>query len=1001
MNNQNETIIMKASSSSLRGEKRCKTERKFQKLELSTVKNMAFDLAIIAKDIIRGYFEGDFKVAEFKELILEGLMVDMNDIDHTAETDIKVAAGKDIVVSKNIEGRVNKLCNNIKRYCNSETRNPIFPNGLEITSNGLAVFVNPDLVFETKDTIEVVKIKTGKPTLTQGGKKRDASAENSLELYFMVLFGRTLVKDGETKQVSASYYFLTKNTDSSTTQRDYDFFSRQGGNVVTLYDDGVTTGEFRDMKTELDKKFETQIEEFINGEDCSAEDCENCYYKLACNYQKAPAPYEQKTNSAKKGKITPSEAQAKIIDARQGIYRVNATAGSGKTECVTERVARMFEEGVKPSEVLLVTFTDAGAVEMKDRIVKKCNDRGLHYSYDDVKAIAMTFNSFAQTIINENFEVLGFSKKPAIANTDITRNSVVIASMLNAHIIPGMDAAYTNFELNLPNARGILPLTMKVFDIIKSNHIDTDDINAADAVIDELKDIGWWRHFNGNITAVEEMVKLYKDYDQMLYSNNLLTYSDQEPYMFKVLDLVVGYFEGLGIKHIVVDEFQDSNDIQLETIKRLASTPCFESLMVVGDDSQSIYAFRKTSQENILNFFEKIGKAGTDLYLTDNRRSTGKICQFANSINDLNSEKVDKEMNSTREEGVDVIVKGFHKKDAEYEYIANGIEEKINEGHEPEEIAFIAMNSNELTKMASELSKRNIPWVMRNPMVLMDNSRVQSAIALADAFYQPEADKCYFDYLVSLEDGNILNEDVEVVKEKVSQLKHSFMSLLDMDVEYQRSVFHNMLEEIKGNDEIYAHFLELVYDNDDISAELTYIQNFKRFGKGEKYKMQNSYQGVVLTTAHSSKGLEWPVCFVSVSSFDSQRLHTGRNRVKESDEKRRLLFVAATRARDELIVTGQYVAYRLKDDKTYNQFLRECFEVLNLEYDPIDHEAELAKALKAAEKALTKAKKSKKVSANEMTEEEKAEYNKLVAGACQSTFSDPKDFEKLLELFSA
>ena len=99
--------------------------------------------------------------------------------------------------------------------------------------------------------------------------------------------------------------------------------------------------------------------------------------------------------------------------------------------------------------------------------------------------------------------------------------------------------------------------------------------------------------------------------------------------MLGFLDRHPDYLDELGYRHIIVDEFQDSNDTQLEIIRRLISTKCFKSLMVVGDDSQSIYGFRNTTPENILHFFEKIGKVGEDLYLTENRRSTPEILELA------------------------------------------------------------------------------------------------------------------------------------------------------------------------------------------------------------------------------------------------------------------------------------------------------------------------------------------------------------------------------------
>ena len=120
---------------------------------------------------------------------------------------------------------------------------------------------------------------------------------------------------------------------------------------------------------------------------------------------------------------------------------------------MTERGARMFEEGIKPSEVLFITFTDAGANEMKARIAKKCETRGLHVSGDDIQA--MTFNTFAYRIVKDNFEDCGFTTKPMVV--DDIRNSVIITQLLDENPVAGLD--YLNYDVNSPNCLGALAWT--------------------------------------------------------------------------------------------------------------------------------------------------------------------------------------------------------------------------------------------------------------------------------------------------------------------------------------------------------------------------------------------------------------------------------------------------------------------------------------------------------------------------------------------------------------
>lgn len=927
-------------SSEFRGAERCNVLRKNEALTgFETLKNSHYDNAIIVKEIIKGYFKGEFQIDEFADLVSQGV-------------------GDDYVTDKQGKLRREMLVKCLTRLCKSETRTPKFASKEVIQVGNYDVSVSPDVIFDDGQTLEVVMYRAGKPSVKAKGRKLDGGPKTCLELYFMILYGRNLVKKGEVRNIRASYYFLRKDTDKRDAPWDGDFFSGSGGNVVFLEDDPYLGGS--GQKSELDILFKEQLQIYEEGmEECSEEVCATCRLKTACKYKKAPEQYEKKQLVSKKGTITPSDAQQKIIDFRKGVCRVNATAGSGKTECMTERGARMFEEGVKPSEMLFITFTDAGAIEMKERIAKKCQARNLAIGGDDIKA--MTFNKFAYDIVRDNYADLGFEKAPSVV--DDINNSVIITQLLNETVVSGLD--YYNFLVNSKDCKGAHAVTEAVFDIIKSNNIDVDAPDAEEQIMLEIKEKGLYRFLMDN--SVPELMDLYRDYCERLREDNMLQFADQEPMMNRILEMYPDYFDGYGFKHIVVDEFQDSNDVQLATIKKLTECPTFESLMVVGDDSQSIYGFRKTSQENILHFFEKIGMQGEDLYLVENRRSTPEILDLANKLNDLNVDKVEKGMVATRDSGKKVIIRGFHKKATEYEFIAQNIRQLIADGTLPEDIAIITRQRAELDDLAVELSKLDIPWTRRR-VPYSENSRVQAALSLAEAFYQPEAEQLYFDYLVAVHDGNVFNVPTEDLKAEVAALKSEFMNMDFMEIPVQRELFHKKLEAIKGTDEIYASFLDLIYKNEDLQSELEYIHNFRIYGKNQDKTMEETYAGVVLTTAHSSKGLEWPIVFTTISKFDKKALHTGRNKRAQIEEERRLLFVTMTRARDLLCVTGQYVAYGAKEDRTYNQFLKEIFDCAETEYDPIDHTEDIRSRLRADAKRKVRT----------MTPEEIKEYEKLV-----------------------
>jgi superfamily I DNA/RNA helicase len=930
-------------SEELRGKYHCRLMKELNKeLPVITKKEDNYDNAIIVKQIMMGYLKGEFQIAEFGELVSEG--VEENNLPE--ETN---------------KGRIDRLTKILQRAAQSELRKA----EVDLTAKDIPVsqeyviHIKPDAVFNTKSTIEAVKYFAGKPRVTQNGKKQDLSVLKCPEIYGLYLYAKSLLKPGEKKVIKGSYYYLRKSTDTSKGFADSDFFSGYGGNVVS-FEKEVEFG--KDVLTEDEKNYVAQIEESEKGLiECSEDDCKICSYNMVCHYKKTPALFEKKTLK-KAGKIEYTDDQKQIINFRKGVARVIATAGAGKTECVTERGAQMFTEGVRPDEVLFITFTDAGAMEMKTRIAKKCLAKGLKITPDEIQA--MTFNSFAYNIVKFEYEELGFRNVPNVI--DDVRNRRIINEMLGETQVGGLD--YINFKSNTKNLKGALACVEKTFDTIKTEHIDVNTVGAEEELTKQLRDAGFLRFMSN---SVPQIIGMYNDYQQRLLEDSLITFADQEPMMFKILKAHPGYLERLGFKHIIVDEFQDSNDIQMDTIKELTKCSCFESLMVVGDDSQSIYGFRHTSPENMINFFTKLGITGIDINLSRNRRSTPEILDVANKIEALNTERLDKDMIPVKDSGKPVEAFGFYSKDEEVGFIAEKIKTLIDSGkYIPEDIAVLTYTKAELISIGAKLSEMNIPWVMMNPMPLMDNSRVQAALSLADAFYQPDADKLYLDYLTVKYDGELLNNfSFDEINQMVFELKQKFMNMDMLQIEYQRQLFHQMLDDLKKDDEIYEYFLSLIYANEDLQSELEYLRDFKAFGEDCAKKMEQTYEGVVLTTAHSSKGLEWPVIINSITKYDNAYLHTGneKSKLKDIEEKRRLLFVSLTRAKDELYVTGQYVCFSSKENgETYNRYLKEVFDVTDTPYVPIDPNAAAKKAAKLkaqttlVDKAKSKAAKAKK-----------------------------------------
>jgi len=927
------------SQSEVRSYNLCTHLRALSDLDIHSVKNTAFDNAIIAKDIIKMFINGECDISEIDELVDEGICDDY-------ETTLTGKKRKETLIKV------------LKRYCRSEKRKLITPEAKIINIENTLFRVKPDAIYDDGKTIEGIVYRNCLPDVTQTGKKRDKSVEKCTELYLINEYLKGLVPYGETRTLKASYYFLHKHGDNQ--QWSNDFFDGAGRNIVTL-EDVYTSGQ--NIKTANDLELINQINEWEVGRECSGEDCKNCMLFLLCNYVGSPVHLEKKNGASVK--VIPTEAQSKVINFTEGIARVVAGAGAGKTECVVQRVVKLIENMVASgltikqacNTILMITFTEAGCKEMRQRVRRRLEEHNIFIDAEDLKIA--TFNQFAYQIVKEHYEDVGFKKEPVVI--DDVRKSVIVTQLLDEHVISNLD--YLHFTIDEKNIKGALICAIAVFDKIKELRVDPLATDTPDKVKRALSENGMYRFLDD--IAISQLCMLFDEYQKRLIEDNLITFADQEPMMLEIIDKHPDLIDSLGFAHIIVDEFQDSNDIQMHIIKKLTTGKDFKSLMVVGDDSQSIFGFRNTTPENILHFFEKMDvKDGIDLRLVDNHRSTPEILDLANKINGLNKNRIDKDLVSTRDHGEKPIVKGFHNKPDEYDYIANEIKRLIDEkGYEPEDFAFISFTNAELVKMGAKLSSLGIPWVMMNPTVLMSNAKVVAAISLATAFWQPESTSLYFNYLTVLYDGKILELPREEINAKIKELKIMFENMDQHPIPVQRQLFHDMLEKLKkpiiigkdadendkdnetGIDEIYEYFLELIYQCPDLPSELQYISDFKKYGTKVAKRMEQSYQGVVLTTAHSSKGLEWKVVFNSLTNYDNPYLHNP-NHEDAVEERRRLLFVSLTRARDLLYVTGQYVAYGDADNKTYNQFLREVFEQNGDKYDPVDPMA----AIKAAER---------------------------------------------------
>lgn len=844
----------------------------------------------------------------------------------------------------------------ITRYVNSEeklARKPYYPAPRQITLiQGLKVTVKADVVFwrsghdangKPMTFAEAVIYKTGKPSFTQAAANHgDAKA---MQLYALMKYLRTFLKKGENTHLKASVYWLRKNTDrpaslseltdeSNTEVFDEDFFNNKGGlNIVSLEETWIDDELVAGKKQCWDNIFRPACVRFAKGLDeneCTAADCEYCPYKAACKYI-LPVVHTNETCAARHlPDLDLTEEQEAIIMIEKGLHRVNAGAGSGKTLVVALLIANLIANGCEPEAVLAITFTVSAADELRERVRLYISDLGCDPEYADRIRI-MTFNAFGYELIKKDYTKLGFTAEPKVV--DAVETFRIIADILNSHPeIPGLD--YRNFTSTFRNSKGALLVAADVFDVIKSGNYGYGD---EELIISDFKEKNGYRI---RASVVTDLMGLYDEFDCYLRRENLIRFADQLTKLAELIYQDPFYLEKLGLKHILVDEFQDTNRQQLELIRKMCKTSSCMSLTVVGDDSQSIYGFNGTSPEFIIRFAEYMSDIGEveDHFLMKNFRSQKNILDFANAINALNVFRVPKDLVAAKPAGEQVRVVPFFSQEREYreyKFIVERIEKHLSEGVRPEDIAVLCAEKNELQRIGSMLAEKGIQAVMMFPQSVKENSRVQAGLAMIKALNDPADSQSLFTYASAMTEGGLVGKPEKEADEAMAAAIVKLNSVRENPSEEgKKARIVELLKELDRNeDEIYKQFIDTVEFKPTLEKITEYASDMEDFGDNAQAKCSKEYPGIVLTTAHSSKGLEWPIVFNLITRYDSEKI---RNRTDLTEERRRLLFVTATRPRDILYIVSNAHCPKDKNKKReeqdnvvhYNQFLMEAMTIV-------------------------------------------------------------------------
>ena len=586
-----------------------------------------------------------------------------------------------------------------------------------------------------------------------------------------------------------------------------------------------------------------------------------------------------------------NDKQKEAVLYNDGPLLIIAGAGAGKTKTLTTKIAYLIEEEhASPYSILAITFTNKAAKEMKDRIYKAIGDEAK-------KLQVSTFHSFGLKLIRENVEVLGYDRNFVIMDAD---DSLTVVKK----ILKDMD-----YDPKMYNPKAIRnKISSCKNDMISPDAYERYAVSEYEKVVQEV----------------------YRKYEDKLRRNNSVDFDDLLLLPIKLFrehkDILERYQD--YYKYILVDEYQDTNEAQYTLTKLLSEKN--RLITCVGDDSQSIYSFRGANYKNILNF-EKDYKDAKTILLEQNYRSTSTILDAANQV--IRNNKMKKEKNLWTARGVGEKIKyyrAYNEKD-EASYVAKNIIKLQESGVEPEEIAVLYRTNAQSRVLEEEMIKENIPYKMIGSINFYSREEIKDLLAYLRLIHNSK-DNVSLLRVINTPKRGIGAKSIEKLTEKADLENISMYEAIDSGKELE---FKETIEKLKeiSKDLTLTELIDKVLDASGLKAELEAektleaevrlenLEEFKSITKDfeereglvsleeflletslvsdvEEYK--NDPNRVSLMTVHSVKGLEFEHVFVVGLEEGIFPHMNSLMEAVEVEEERRLMYVAITRAKDDL-----------------------------------------------------------------------------------------------------
>lgn len=633
-----------------------------------------------------------------------------------------------------------------------------------------------------------------------------------------------------------------------------------------------------------------------------------------------------------------NEQQIKAVKIVNGPVMAVAGAGSGKTRVLTNRVAYLIDEiGIPANRILAITFTNRAAEEMRSRVHKMIEGQttGIWLS---------TFHAMGAKILRYDINHLGYGNDFTIVDDD---DSLVIVKNCMKKL---------NYDIKKYSPKALVNLVeeAKADDIVLTlNHVIPRDV----------------------------LNNVFDEYQEYLKKNNLVDFQDLLVLvlrLFREFPEVLEKYQNL-FQYILVDEFQDTNNLQYEIVYLLAKK--HRNLFIVGDEDQSIYAFRGANIGNIKKFMTDFPEH-VKIILNQNYRSKSTILDAANSVIRHNMNRIPKDLFSTLGKGEPIIHFKAEADDEEAYYIYNKIKLLNKNGVPFSDMAILYRNNAMSRKFEDALLKYNIPHKVIGNISFYKRKEIKDVIAYLHLIVNP-GDDFAFTRIYNEPKRGIGETTFERMKTAASQANVKLMDLIEPDSSVLPKATYDKLAALKQSIkelnedlekvnllETYDHLLEksgylpmlkqdsLLGGEKQLEAErrIDNIQEFKTviLEKIKEYDASiSNYDKLVtiltelalreeaegaladdnyvsLMTMHSAKGLEFNIVFLTC--FEQNLFPSAQSLMERSDveEERRLFYVALTRAKDLVVITNSrsrfmYGHYQENGD---SQFLTEMDQTL-------------------------------------------------------------------------